>query len=218
MMLSIARSKNALEAVCEVRERVAACGSGGRAVQHEPDHRQLDHGLGDLGQLLVVPGEAAPAAEPAERPLRHPTTREEDEALGPGEAPDDDQRQPEQEAGEQGREPVVDPVGEHRPQPRVEPLQALEEIADAVRVLDVGGVDDHAEQQARGVDPDVPLPAPHLLRRVVAAGPPFSVVLTLWVSTMTALGLGSRPSRSRSSITRWWRMLSHTPASANARM
>src|SRR4051794_888265 len=150
--------------------------------------------------------------------FRHPTTREEDEALGPGEAPDDDQRQPEQEAGEQGREPVVDPVGEHRPQPRVEPLQALEEIADAVRVLDVGGVDDHAEQQARGVDPDVPLPAPYLLRRVVAAGPPFSVVLTLWVSTMTALGLGSRPSRSRSSITRWWRMLSHTPASANARM
>ena len=46
----------------------------------------------------------------------------------------------------------------------------------------------------------------------------FSVVLTLWVSMITALGLGSRPSRSRSIITRWWRMLSHTPASAKARM
>jgi hypothetical protein len=28
----------------------------GEAVQHEPDHGQLDHRLGDLGQLLVVPG------------------------------------------------------------------------------------------------------------------------------------------------------------------
>src|SRR4051794_11639944 len=190
----------------------------GEAVQHQADRGQLDHGLGDLRQFLVVPGEAAPAAEPAERPLRHPTTREEDEALGPGEAPDDDQRQPEQEAGEQGREPVVDPVGEHRPQPRVEPLQALEEIADPVRVLHVGGVDDHAEQQARGVDPDVPLPALDLPGRVVAGGAPFWGVLTLWGSAMTALGLGSRPSRSRSITTRWWRMLSPPPASANARM
>src|SRR4051794_23379540 len=170
----------------------------GEAVQHQADRGQLDHGLGDLRQFLVVPGEAAPAAEPAERPLRHPTTREEDEALGPGEAPDDDQRQPEQEAGEQGREPVVDPVGEHRPQPRVEPLQP--------------------PQQAAGVDRDVALPALDLLGRVVAAGPPFSVVFTLRVSTITALGLGSLPSRSRSITTRWWRMLSHTPASANARM
>jgi hypothetical protein len=46
----------------------------------------------------------------------------------------------------------------------------------------------------------------------------FSVVLTLWVSMIAALGLGSLPSRSRSITTRWWRMLSHTPASANARM
>jgi hypothetical protein len=79
-------------------------------------------------------------------------------------------------------------------------------------------MDDDAEQQARGVDRDVPLPALDLLRRIVAAGLPFSVVLTLRVSTMAALGLGSLPSRSRSITTRWWRMPSHTPASANARM
>ena len=133
-------------------------------------------------------------------------------------APDDDQGQPEQEAGEQGREPVVGAIGEHRLQPGVEPLQAPEEIADAVRVLHVGGVDDHAEQQARGVDRDMPLAALDLLCRIPAARPPFSVVFTLWVSITAALGLGSRPSRSRSIITRWWRIASHTPASAKARM
>ena len=61
----------------------------------------------------------------------------------------------------------------------MEPLQASQEVTDLVRVLDVGGVDDHAEQQARGVDRDVALPALDLLGRVVATRSPFSVVLTL---------------------------------------
>ena len=44
------------------------------------------------------------------------------------------------------------------------------------------------------------------------------MLLTLWVSMIAALGLGSLPSRSRSITTRWWRIASHTPALANARM
>ena len=174
----------------------------GEAVQHEPDHRQLDHGLRDLGQLLVLLGEAAPAAEPAERPLRHPAAWEEDEALGPGEAPDDDQGQPEQEAGEQGREPVVSAIGEHDLEPRVEPLQPAQQVTGTIGVLDVGGMDNDAEQQAGSVDRDVALAALDLLCRIPAARPPFSVVFTLWVSITAALGLGSRPSRSRSITTR----------------
>ena len=92
-------------------------------MQHEADHRQLDHGLGHLGQLLVVLSQPAPAAEPAEGPLRYPAARDDGEALGPGEATDHDQSEPEQEAGQQGREPVVDAVGEHDLEPRIEPLQ-----------------------------------------------------------------------------------------------
>jgi hypothetical protein len=49
-------------------------------------------------------------------------------------------------------------------------------------------------------------------------GPPLSVVLTLWVSTIAAVGLASRPAPSRSMTTRWWRMLSHTPWRRKARM
>ena len=41
------------------------------AVEHEADHGERDYGLGHLGQLLVVAGQAAPAAEPAECTLDH---------------------------------------------------------------------------------------------------------------------------------------------------
>jgi hypothetical protein len=63
-------------------------------------------------------------------------------------------------------------------------------------------MDDNAEQQAGGVDPNMPFAALDLLRRIPTARPPFSVVFTLWVSITAALGLGSRPSRSRSITTR----------------
>ena len=39
------------------------------AVEHEADHGEGDHGLGHFWQLLVVPGQTAPASEPAERAL-----------------------------------------------------------------------------------------------------------------------------------------------------
>ena len=174
----------------------------GEAVQHEADHGQFDHGLRDLGQLFVLPGQPPPAAKPTERPLRHPAAREEDEALGPGGAPDHDQGQPEQEAGEPGREPVVSAICEHDLEPRVEPLQPAQQVTGTIGVLNVGGMDNDAEQQAGGVDRDMPLAALDLLRRIPAARPPFSVVFTLWVSITAALGLGSRPSRSRSITTR----------------
>jgi len=148
-------------------------------VQHEADHGQLDHGLRDLGQLFVVSGQPPPPTEPAERSLCHPAAREEDKAHGPGGAPDHNQGQPEQEAGEQSREPVVSAIGEHELEPRVEPLQPAQQVAGTIGVLAIGGMDKDAEQQAGGVDRDMPFAALEPLRRIPAARPPFSVVFTL---------------------------------------
>ena len=77
------------------------------AVQHEADHGQGDHGLGHLGQALVVLGQPPPPAEPAQCPLDHPPARDHDEACRARDAGDNDERQPEQEAGEQGGDAVV---------------------------------------------------------------------------------------------------------------
>ena len=113
------------------------------------------------------------------RSSRRPSAGQEDETDGSRDAPHDDQGQAEQEAGEQGRGTVVDAVGEHRLKPAVEWLDLLQQLPGTVGILDVGGMDDDAEQQARGVDRDVALAPLDLFTRVVAARPPFSVVLTL---------------------------------------
>jgi hypothetical protein len=61
---------------------------------------------------------------------------------------------------------------------------------------------DHAEQQPLRVDRNLALAPLDLLGGIVAARPPFSVVFTLWLSMMAAVGLASRPSLSRSIVTR----------------
>jgi hypothetical protein len=55
----------------------------------------------------------------------------------------------------------------------------------------------YRQQQSQGVHYDMALAARDLLARIVASGPPFSVVLTVWLSMMAALGVGSLPSASR---------------------
>ena len=88
------------------------------------------------------------------------------------------------------------------PEPAVERLQTRQQHPEAIGILDVSGVHHHAEQLTLRVHRDVALAPLQPLRRIPAAGSPFSVVLTLWVSMMTAVGLASRPSVSRSVMTR----------------
>jgi hypothetical protein len=60
--------------------------------------------------------------------------------------------------------------------------------------LNVRGMHHNGQQQPYGVHHDMALASLHLLARVVAARPPFSVVLTDWLSIMAAEGEGSLPS------------------------
>jgi len=48
------------------------------------------------------------------------------------------------------------------------------------------------------------------------AGPPLSVVLTDWLSMTPAVGLASRPARSRAIVTRWKLIVSNSPVSRQA--
>jgi hypothetical protein len=173
-----------------------------QAVNHEADHGQGDHRLRNLGQLLIILGQPPPSPEPTERSLNNPSTRQDDEASYARNAADNDQRQAKQEAGNQDRKAIITTISEYHAQPAVERLQTLEQIPCALGILNVGRMHDHTEQQPLRVDRNLALAPLDLLGGIVAARPPFSVVFTLWASMMDAVGLASRPSLSRSIVTR----------------
>ena len=88
----------------------------------------------------------------------------------------------------------------HPPKPTGagEPVQQLgQDQLGYISILDTGGVNHYGQKQARGVHYDVALASRHPFARVIASGPPFSVVFTDWLSMMAALGVASRPSLSR---------------------
>ena len=78
------------------------------------------------------------------------------------------------------------------------PARRAKQLAGAVAVLHVGGMDDDAQQQAERIDEDVALAPRDLLARIealaVERSPPFCAPLALWLSMTAADGLASRPS------------------------
>ena len=71
-------------------------------------------------------------------------------------------------------------------------------------VLNIGRMNDDVQQEAQRVDQDVPLATLDLLARVVARriepSPPFCEPLAVCKSIMATVGLGSRPSCSRTAM------------------
>ena len=74
----------------------------------------------------------------------------------------------------------------------------------AVPVLYIGGMHHHRQQQSQGIHHDMPLASGYPLARVVASGPPFSVVFTDWLSMIAALGLARRPCACRRVACQAW--------------
>src|SRR3954454_14346708 len=111
---------------------------------------------------------------------------------------------------------VVGPVGPDQLEPGKAVAYLVENQHGPVAVLDVGGVDDDAQRQSFGVDERVDLAALHLLGSVVAytavAAAPFSADFTDWLSSTAALGLASRPRRSRSVPCSVLQIADHVPS------
>ncbi|WTV96953.1 hypothetical protein OG235_08195 [Streptomyces sp. NBC_00024] len=76
-------------------------------------------------------------------------------------------------------------------------MEAREQDAGRVAVLDVGGGDEQVEEQAVLVNDVMPLMLVYMLVRVVPAP------LTDWESTITRTGQGQRRRRSRSRRRSW---------------
>jgi hypothetical protein len=68
----------------------------------------------------------------------------------------------------------------------------VEQNLGAVTILDVCCMDYHNEYQSKSVYEQMPLASINLLASVISMEPPFSVVLTDWLSMIAALGSASR--------------------------
>lgn len=97
--------------------------------------------------------------------------------------------------------PLVAGIGEQLDDRREPAFGVAQQTADAIAILPVGAMDDDVQQQAEGVDDDVPLAAGDLLARVIALrvdrGPPFCAALALWLSRIATVGSAVRPAASR---------------------
>src|SRR3712207_4354835 len=87
--------------------------------------------------------------------FHHPSTWQDYEAARACYAAHDDQRQAEQKTGKESPEAIVDTIGEDDLDPAVQRLHTLEQRPGAICVLDIGGMDHHAQQQPLRIDRNV---------------------------------------------------------------
>ena len=169
--------------------------------EHDADHGETDEGDNGSGITLEVAGEAPVAADPGERSLHDPAFRQDHESVRVGALNDFQLPAAGRGDGRRHPRPLVAAVGEDGLDEGERTARGSKQLAGAVAILHVGGMDDDAQQQAECIDEDVALAPRDLLARIealrVERSPPFCAPLALWLSITAADGLASRPSRSR---------------------
>ena len=160
-------------------------------------HGPVDHGFAALGESFVILAQSAVAPEPGEGPFHDPALGQDDESGDIAETLDDFQRPAADASGPVDQLPSVATVGPNQLESRETAAQFPQHELGSIAVLDVGGVDDHSQDQTEDVDHDVPLSALDFLARVVSTVPPFSAVFTDWLSMIAAEGIGCRPASTR---------------------
>ena len=155
---------------------------------HEADHGDNDHILATADGGLVIFAQPAAFADPCEGSFDTPAHRLHLKGLLSRRRMNDGQRHAKPRADVENTRALVAGVGPDLGKPPLPPAELPDQWDRAVAVLDVGRLDEHHQQQPERVDGYLPLAPGDMLRRVVAARPPFSVVWTVWLSMMTALG------------------------------
>jgi hypothetical protein len=140
----------------------------GQPAQHDADHGESEEGGDGSGVAFEVAGQAAVAADPGKGALDDPALGQNDKTMsiaalddlhGPGAGPGD----------KFGRLwSLVAGIGEDAFDEREGSPRHAQDLTRAVAILHVGGVDDHAQQEAQRIDQNVALAAGDLLARIKA--------------------------------------------------
>jgi hypothetical protein len=165
-----------------------------KTVKHPIDHGGVDQILAALTRCLILFGQAAVAPEPAEGAFDDPPFLQHHEPFRFGWPLHDLQRDAGFAFAPRFQLTGVGAVGIHLLKARKPPPQVSEQFPGSLSVRQVCRMDPQIEDQTQGIDDQRAFAAFDLLGGIIAAGPPFSVVFTVWLSTTAALGLASRPS------------------------
>jgi hypothetical protein len=150
----------------------------GQASEHDADHREPDEGGDGAGVSLEIAGQAAIAADPGQGSFDDPALGQDDEfvqfvAL-------DDLKHPTTGIGSRSRGTwsLIAGIGEDALNEGEEAAGAsIENQPRPVAVLNIGGMDDDVQQEAKRIDQDVALAPFDLLARIkplrVKRGAPF---------------------------------------------
>ena len=153
--------------------------------------------------VLPTFGETSAPPKPCERSFDDPPLREDNKSFCVIGTLDDLHIHPRHYFchGAAKQRALIAAIGVEFHQERIHAEQGRHDECAAVPILNVSGMNDGMNQQALRIDENVPLLALDLLSRVVARrinrSPPFSALLTLWLSMTAAVGLTSRPIASR---------------------
>lgn len=165
-------------------------------MNHQVNHGQVDHSFATGWQRLVVLAQPPILAEPTEGPFHHPTSGQHDEPMQL--ATLDNLNDPSERTSSPFDEyPGIASIDPDPLQPPKSIAQFLHDKPASITILNVGRVHHHDQDQPQGINEQVSLTPRNLLSSVITAAPPFSAVLTLWLSRIPALGVGLRPALRR---------------------
>ncbi len=171
--------------------------------QHKAYRGELQEEERPSIEAFPILGEAPAAVQPSNRAFHDPAFGQDREALcliGSLDDRDLEASADPAHAGLKGR-PLIAAVGVELEQKRVKAEQGRHHPDTAVTILDVARMHEGVKQQTLRVYKDMALLPFDLFARIVSRRvdrrPPFSALLTLWLSMMAAVGLASRPAFSR---------------------
>jgi hypothetical protein len=96
--------------------------------------------------------------------------------------------------------PCVCPIGPNEPDAQIGIAYQMQQDFCSVTILNIGCMNDYGNNQSKCIYEEMTFAAVYLLAGIISVEPPFSVVLTDWLSRMAALGSASRPSAMRTPV------------------
>lgn len=180
-------------------------------MKHPMYHRHINPGLADGGQGFIILAETTILAQPGKGALDNPTFGQDNECFQVA-APDNFRTHIEQDVTPvQQCRTIIAAIQQQFCPTRIQ-RHAPEQMFDTIAVCPVRRVNHYPHQPALTIDHDVPFASFHLFAAVVAPRPPFSVVLTDWLSAISKLGSASRPACWRTSTRNWSLSRSQVPS------